>query len=169
MKEFWFFLAVVAIIGLLASIFLDRVVNPWQRKKWFEKFSKDFRDGKVKPRHFDTTIHFDETGFGVSGGKTDKPSSRMSWNEVVKVTAYKRDLFNTDLICVFLSRADQTGLEIHEEMNNWMSFIVSLPKHLPGCKSMESWLQDITIPAFATSLTEIFSRKDNFTKQESAK
>jgi hypothetical protein len=82
----------------------------------------------------------------------------MPWNEVVKVTAYKRDLFSTDLICVFLSRIDETGLEVHEEMNNWMVFISSLPEHLPGCKAMESWFQAIMHPAFATNTTELYSR-----------
>ena len=169
MKEFWLILAVVAIIGLLASVFLDRVFNPWQWKKSLARFSKDFSEGKIKPRRFDVTIHFDEAGFAMKNDTSVEQSPRMLWSEVVKVTAYKRDLFSTDLICIFLSRADKTGLEIHEEMNNWLDFIALLPTRLTGCKPTESWLQDITVPAFAANMTELFSRQNNFSKQEGAK
>jgi len=157
MKEFWFILASIAIIGFVASIFLDRVVTPWQRKRWHKKFSKDFGEGKIQPHHYDITIHFDETGFGVKNDKSTDQPSRMSWSEIVKVTAYKRDLFSTDLICVLLSRADQAGLEIHEDMSNWIDFTTALPTRLPGCKPTASWLQDITVPAFATKLTELYA------------
>lgn len=169
MKEYWLPLAIIAIIGLLASILLDRVINPWLRKRWHKKVLKDFSEGKIKPRHYDLTIHFDETGFGVKNDKPSEQPTRMSWREVVKVTAYKRDLFSTDLICVFLSRADQTGIETHEEMNNWIDFVTSLPKRLPDCKPVESWLQNITVPAFATNMTELFSRRDDLRKPEGAK
>ncbi len=157
MKDFWLILAVVAIIGLLVSVFLDRVVSPWQWKRSFAKFFKDFSQGNIKPRSYDIKIHFDETRFGVKNDQSTDQPLRMSWSEVVKVAAYKRDLFYTDLICVFLSRADQTGLEIHWDMGNWIDFTTSLPTRLPGCKPTGSWLQDITVPAFATKLTELYA------------
>ena len=169
MNKHWGTLAIVAVIVVLASIFLNRVINPLLRKHSRQKFLKDFSEGKIKPRYFDTTIHFDEFGFGVKDDKPPEQPTRMSWSEVIKVTAYKRDMFSTDLICVFLSRADQTGIEIHEEINNWIDFITSLPKRLPDCKPIESWLKQITVPAFATNITELFLRRDNLATQENGK
>lgn len=169
MKEFWFFLAVVAIIGLLVSVFVDRVVNPWQRKRSFAKCSKDFSEGKIKPRHYETTIAVDSSGVEIKGGQSSPIQPCILWREVVKVSAYKRDLFSTDLICVFLSRKNETGLEVHEEMNNWMNFLDSLPTHLPGCKPTETWLWSVMTPAFATNFIELFLRSSNSGDQEAAK
>ena len=110
-----------------------------------------------------------DAGFAVKNDKDKELPTQMLWGEVFRATAYKRDMFSTDLICVFLSRADQTGIEILEEMNNWIDFITSLPKRLPDCKPVESWLQQITVPAFATNITELFLRRDNLATQENGK
>ena len=157
MNEFVFILVVVGIIGLLLCFLIDRVISPWQQKRKFEKFLKSYCEGKIKPPHFDTTIHFDESKCETTNDKSGEPSPQILWSEIVRVTAYKRDLFSIDLICVFLSRVDDTGLEIHEDMNNWKDFIAALPKYLPGCMPAESWFPKVASPAFATNLMELFS------------
>jgi hypothetical protein len=154
-----FWLILISALVLVAIFRLnDRVLLPWRTRRKVEKIMRDIREGKSKPPCFDRTILFDDAGFGVRSENALDQAAHMPWGEVAWVTAYKRDLFSTDLICVFLSRTDGTGLEVHEEMNNWMDFIFSLPKHLRGCKGAESWFQDIAVPAFEPKVTELFSR-----------
>ncbi|MCL4787054.1 MAG: hypothetical protein KJ070_09725 [Verrucomicrobia bacterium] len=157
MNSFWL---VIVFVLALAALFVsyDRLLLPWRNRKTLEKTLHDVRAGKLKPSHFDATLHVGEMGFEIRRERAPEPSMRMAWNEIVKVTAYKRDRFNTDLICVFLSREGGTGVEVHEEMNGWVDFIFSLPRHLPGCKRAESWVHDIASPAFEPKVTELFSR-----------
>lgn len=168
MNLFWTLL-ITALVLAPVSIFIDRVINPWQARKRIERLLRKIREGKFKPPHFDETVLFDGEGFSINNDKSGKQSVRMLWTEVVKATAYKRDMFSTDLICVFFYRPGETDIEIHEEMNNWMNFIAALPNHLPGCKQVETWLQDITVPAFAPNVTELFLRFDKPSKSEGAK
>ncbi len=88
----------------------------------------------------------------------DKPDAAFSWQEITGVTAYKRDFFSYDQICLFLDRSDNTGVEVTEETNQWHPFIESLHTHLPGCKPSENWYANVMQPAFAENLTEIFVR-----------
>ena len=158
MKDSWIILCVVAVIGFLASVFLDRVVRPWRVRRWLDKTLHKYREGKLELPHYDYSIVFDSEGFHVLNDKTGETSPRVVWIKVIRVSAFKRDLFSIDCVCIFFVESDERGLEVHEEMNDWIEFVESLPVHLPGCKPAEAWLQDITIPAFATNLTELFSR-----------
>jgi hypothetical protein len=96
----------------------------------------------------------------IQGLKSGTESVRLAWREIAKVSAYRRDLFSTDLICVFFAKNDDTGVEIHEQVNGWIKFIESLSAHLPGCKPVEAWLWDNPTPAFATNLVQLYFRID---------
>jgi hypothetical protein len=78
----------------------------------------------------------------------------MRWAEVHRATAFKRDLFTVDCICLLFARLDDTGLELGEEMAGWRSFVAALPLHLPGCH--DDWFSTVAFPAFAPNPTEIY-------------
>lgn len=160
MTEFWIFLGVVALLGYLATVLLDRVVNPRLSRRWADKLLQQIRDGKIKPRHFDISIIWDSEVVFVRNDKPDEKSPTVAWNEIVKVTAFKRDLWSTDCICLFLEKTDKTGLEVHEEMNNWSMFVDELSKFLVGCKPVSEWIWHVASPAFKTNMTEIFLRPE---------
>src|SRR2546426_10415156 len=63
-------------------------------------------------------IDFDATGIRVSGGPAAEHDAGpgLEWSAGVEVTAFKRDLLPTDLICLrFVTGAGQ-GLGVHEEV-----------------------------------------------------
>ena len=157
MKEVFVFLG-FAISAWLICIFLNRVIAPWRSRRWLAKTVQKIREGKLKPPHFDVAVAWDADGFWVRDGKAENSPPRLAWGDITKIVAFKRDLFSTDRICLFLSKSDGSGLEVHEEMNDWMTFAQALPTHLANCKPADAWLWDITTPAFATNLTEIYSR-----------
>jgi len=165
---FWILL-IAGLVLVLILVYNDRVLMPQRAKKGVEKLLRQIREGKIKPRHFDKSIIFDEDGVVISDDKSGERSAHIIWSEVVRVIAYKRDLFNVDQICVFLSRSDETGMEVQEDLNNWTNFITSLPEHLPNCKRAESWLEDVTLPAFAANVTELYSRPNNLSQIKGAK
>jgi hypothetical protein len=127
-----------------------------------EKYLRDVREGKVKskPRKFESRIILDENSVStISIGKKQTPTINLMWSDITKAHAFKRDLFSIDCICIFLSRADDSGVELDEYMQGWEEFIDSLPKYLTGCQTMEKWFPKVAHPAFATNLTVIFSRE----------
>jgi hypothetical protein len=152
----------VALAALSASVLLDRLLNPWMAKRSVAKLLADVRAGCVpKKTNFDHEILFSEGGFSVVNlKKADATPLSMNWSEVCKAAAFKRDLFSVDLVCLFLSRHDGSGLELDEDMKAWKEFIAALPSFLPTCRDPEQWFREVAFPAFATNAIEIFSRQE---------
>jgi len=82
----------------------------------------------------------------------------IQWGQVQTITAYKRDLFTYDLICLLFSSHIGPEIELNEEMPNWQSLVDALPRFLPGCPAYQDWWHPIAVPAFATNETVIYSR-----------
>src|SRR5213082_145366 len=131
----------VALAVLLASRLLDRLLNPWMAKRGVAKLLADVKAGRVPEKtDFGHEIFPNEKGFSVVNlKKTDATPLSMNWSEVCKAVAFKRDLFSVDLVCLFLSRQDGSGLELDEDMKGWKEFIAALPGFLPTCRAGEQW------------------------------
>jgi len=82
----------------------------------------------------------------------------ISWEDVVKLEAFKRDLFTVDLICLDISLNDNKVVEINEEMNGWAPLMRKLPEYLYGCKKFDQWFDVVAQPPFKLSLTLIYQR-----------
>jgi hypothetical protein len=151
----------VAITSAIVLLFfvLNRIVAPWNARRRIARVQSDVKAGKPlkrpAPTHF---VEFDSEGFTVRAVQPETNPNSMKWSEVVKVTAFKRDLFAVDLICVFLSKADSSGIETDEDMGGWDEFVKGLPNNLAGCKAWEQWFTEVAFPAFDPKMTEIFNR-----------
>lgn len=111
------------------------------------------------PRDYHYAITFDHVGLTVTNlRRRESEPVRMLWAEVCRATAFKRDLFTVDCICLFLACPDGTGFELNEEMARWNSFVEALPQHLPGCRQWPDWFAAVAFPAFVQNETEIFRR-----------
>jgi hypothetical protein len=109
------------------------------------------------PRDYHYAIAFDDGGFTVTDLRGRQHETwGMRWADVRRAILFKRDFFSVDCICLFLSDAAGTGLELNEDMARWNSLIEALPRHLPGCKPASEWWSAVAFPPFATNETEIF-------------
>ncbi|MGA3045855.1 MAG: hypothetical protein ABSD67_04490 [Terracidiphilus sp.] len=82
----------------------------------------------------------------------------IPWTKIEIVAAFKRDLYAVDLICIAFETADFV-YEINEEMVCWAAFVGEIATHLPGCLKAEDWYQAVTLPAFKTNWTVLYSRE----------
>ena len=154
----------VALVTWFVGLLLDRVVNPWLVKRRVNKWLADVKAGRVPKikKSFDHEIKFDANTFTVINLKELSAADlSMKWSEVCKAVAFKRDLFSVDLICLFLYRSDNSGLELDEEMKGWCEFIEAMPTYLQNCKLFEDWFSKVAFPAFAANPTEIYSKRAN--------
>jgi len=104
-------------------------------------------------------ITFDSLGFTVRDLRSHKHEAvGRPWADVCRATAFKRDLFTVDCICLRLGLADGTGVELNEEMAGWNRLMDALPVLLPGCRPHSEWASSVAFPAFATNLAEVYSR-----------
>jgi hypothetical protein len=153
------FLTVFAVVFGVGYV-VDRWITPRRRQKLLDRIINDVRAGKATRRrehHF--TISSDSAGFVVTSTKaTSENPVTMTWEEVVRIVAFKQDLFTTDCVCLMMLRDDDNGVQVDEEMKGWSEFTESLPIHLPGCRPWADWFMKITTPAFASNETEIFTR-----------
>jgi hypothetical protein len=148
------------VILLLISIFLDRVLTPWQLRRSVEKIlkSKAKHDPRAleDPKNGGVVADADSLKITSSHGDT----SELQWSEVKEVHAYKRDLFTTDLICLAFKRAGKEEYyEIHEEMSGYHDLLEVLQTRLPNFTL--NWFSDVAFPAFETKHRIIWRRSPN--------
>ena len=92
------------------------------------------------------------------GLKNEKGELVIAWQDVVRVEAFKRDLYAIDLICLAFFFRDDKAMEINEEVDGWESLVSRLPEYLPGCQKFEEWFQVVALPAFKPNNTTIYQR-----------
>ena len=102
-------------------------------------------------------ISCDETGFELRPfGRTDQ-TTKLNWQQITEIIAYKRDCFTVDLIC--LAIADPaTVVEINEEDAGWDPFIQAVATNLPGSVARDTWWTAVAQTPFATNQTIVYRK-----------
>lgn len=156
------FAAAVAALALVEAA-LDWY-GKWEAKRHVDKLMADALAGRLpldqEPRDATHRITCDAAGFSVSplSRWSRQPARTVRWDEVHRVVAFKRDLWGYDEIAFAFERADDTALELDEDMIGWNALTKALPAHLPGCKKFEEWFSVVAFPAFMPNTTLLFQR-----------
>lgn len=87
--------------------------------------------------------------------RNDTIEEQLSWDSVLEIFVFKRDLFSVDLICIGF-RIDNEGVyfEIDEEMKGYKeleSFLITRFKDIK-----KEWFTDVAFPAFETNLVSLW-------------
>ena len=155
---------VCAVVLFLSLFIIGRWLISWRMDRSVEKFIREVKEGKHRdlqspPREYSLEITFDTAGFQLASLKqTDQKPIFISWNEITRITAFKRDLFTVDCICLMINTADSKELELNEDMKGWSEFTESIEKFLSGSRPFSEWFFQVAHPAFETNPTEIFSK-----------
>jgi hypothetical protein len=142
-------------VFLLGSLVLKLLIE-WKTTCWWKKTLSEIRRGESKPTVFASSIVWNSEFFCVRNDKTLEESPRFRWKNIAKVTAFKRDLWTYDCICVCFETLDETAFILNEEINGWCDFFEEMPKYLSDAKPFSVWIWGVASPAFATNITEIF-------------
>jgi hypothetical protein len=100
-----------------------------------------------------------EDGFTVF---TPDGADTVRLDDIREVSAYKRDLFTTDLICCDIESDTRQGSlvrTVHEEMDGFMDLDEKL-KSLPGF--YQDWRMVVVLPAFQQNHTVLYRRGLDF-------
>jgi hypothetical protein len=116
---------------------------------WINSLGKPQSSREVSGR-----ISISTDGFSVSSNESFCWS--LKWDEITRVVAFKRDLFNTDLICFGFQHFDRQDAVwcIHEEMLGFKEFVVDLERATDG--AWPDRFQNIAHPAFEQCWTELW-------------
>jgi hypothetical protein len=146
-------------------VFLILIAWRWMNSpaRSVERYIEQLRAGErphVPERtDWDFEIKLDSTGFAVASLKNGLGSMiSINWDSIVEATAFKRDLWTTDRVCIAFHSSDGPGVEVHEEMKGWVELCEALPEHLPGSPQWSDWFMKITTPAFELNPTLLFRR-----------
>lgn len=93
-------------------------------------------------------------GFRLSHGKA---SAAVAWDDVRQITAFKRDLYTTDCICLLLAVRDGI-VEIDERMAGFMPFRESMERLF---NLSPQWFLEIMSPAFDITPRHLFTTEPN--------
>ena len=85
------------------------------------------------------------------------PGACLDWSDVRRVSAYKRDLLTTDLVCLSFEGTSDS-LEVNEEMAGWKELVDALPELLPGSLAYGEWFPHVVRPPFAPRFFVVFER-----------
>ena len=110
---------------------------------------------------WDYEISLQSKGFTISPLSESSGSSiTIEWSTVVEATAFKRDLFTTDRVCIAFRITGYSEVEVHEEMKGWVELCESLHTNLPGVPVWTDWYMEITTPAFKSKPTPLLRRDE---------
>jgi len=90
---------------------------------------------------------------------SDEKEVSISWDNVRKVDAYKRDLLTYDMVCVSFETLSEQSIEVDEGMKGFTELMEEASSALPGLTKFSDWYLNITQPAFATNLTPLYERQ----------
>ena len=80
----------------------------------------------------------------------------IRWQEIVRITAFKRDLYTYDLICLLI--LSKTGIwELDEKMPGWQETIQMVDTFLPSAVPYAQWFLEIITPAFETTPIDVYN------------
>ena len=82
--------------------------------------------------------------------------AQISWQEIEEVTAFKRDLITTDLICIEIRTHDDRVMEFNEEVAGFEPCLEEMQRNLHGFDTR--WHEKVVKPAFAANKTVLFSK-----------
>ena len=150
------------IIILLLSFLVDRLTR-WTAKRQAAKFIADYRSGKTKEVNLENpkngVIQIDNHRVEVI--RNGKTADFVLLERVFEISAYKRDLFSVDLICVGI-KAQRDGqerfLELHEEMQGFKTFITTLS--ILFMFRDPDWWTKVAFPAFEPNPTILWKTGD---------
>ncbi|MFO0812521.1 MAG: hypothetical protein U0796_04850 [Gemmatales bacterium] len=150
---------VLVLSGLLWAY--DRWIRPRMMRRWIDKTLGKIRAGDYvsPPEQSDCALSFDAAGITVTRKRpASEPAYFVAWSNIVRVVAFKRDLFTVDCICLAFAMADGMTTEVNEEMEGWEALAEALPEYLPGSKIWSECFSQVAFPAFATNETVMFER-----------
>lgn len=78
----------------------------------------------------------------------------VRWDQILRVTAFKRDLVTTDLLCLLVLLTDGI-IEMHEDMPGFTAVEDRLNQTLAP---VDGWKSAVLFPAFEPCALEIFTR-----------
>ena len=102
-------------------------------------------------------IQCDESGVTLVlvSTTTAEPQTRLAWEEINAVFAYKRDCFSVDQIRLILGD-ERNWVEVTEDDIGFKVLIRELPRRIPGFPSVDDWWDRVAQPPFETQWTELY-------------
>ena len=93
-------------------------------------------------------VESDSVGFRIiSTVDADEPEHWWEWSDVVRVEAFRRDLYTIELICLTISTLNDSR-ELNHKMRGWSGFVRMLEEALPEQFPEAEWF-----PAGANPMT----------------
>ncbi len=149
------------VVGFVIWLILDRLQKKLDKKQ-LEELIEKARTGKLKTSPKDPKNGVILTAdTEVRLARKEKTLACVQWTCVQEVSAFKRDLFTVDLVCIalkFRQNDQELYLELNEDMVGWEDFVKTLETHF--IFRAPDWRQRVTYPAFKTNLTVLWQIGD---------
>ena len=99
-------------------------------------------------------FNYNEFGFELF---VDEKLTKINWDEINKLTAYKIDLITIDEISLFVEAENGKQFEINESLKGWNRFNQKLVEKFPSIN--KTWQEEIVYPAFERKETVLYNRR----------
>jgi hypothetical protein len=80
----------------------------------------------------------------------------FDWTEISRVVAYKTDEFAWDTMWLGFESEDGDSIAFPDDAPEWQQVAAELSEHLPGCRGLSSWYEQVMKPAFEMNYTVLY-------------
>lgn len=109
------------------------------------------------PRRQKPKVECSDDGLGIF--IDGKLSTTFTWRSVVRIEAFKADLFAVDLIYLEFWFDDSTSVRVHEEFEGFDLLVNLVERNFEGI--LKGWWRTVAFPAFEENRTVLWSRSPN--------
>ena len=130
-------------------------------KRYFHRIYERYKSQREGRTRTVFTVNHDMNGVAISSLTTENATrdTTFLWRDVLRIDAFKRDLYTVDVICLAFVLSDDTEVEIDEDMKGFPSLVQKLPEYVPGCQTWDQWFRPVAVPAFELNLTTIYQKE----------
>jgi len=150
---------IIAIVLVLTlAILLRKRLKKWFFKRRANTLLQKMQDGDFKKEPSQVYVAASTKGFSIRNRNSDD-CIEVDWEEIVRITAFKKDFFVYNCACVAFELTGGKSVEINESMDGFADAMEQVTENCDGCAEFYNWYMKITVPAFEAKVTELYCKQ----------
>jgi len=150
-------LAIILVLTL--AILLRKRLKKWFIKRRANMLLQKMQEGDFKKEPSQVYVAASTKGFSIRNRYSDDCID-VEWKEIDRITAFKKDFFVYNCVCVAFELIGGRSVEINESMDGFVDAMEHVAENCDGCIEFYNWYMKITVPAFEAKVTELYCKQD---------
>lgn len=117
------------------------------------------QDGDFKKEPSQVYVAASANGFSIRNRNSDD-CIEVEWEEIVRITAFKRDFFVYNCVCVAFELTGGKSVEINESMDGFVDAMEQVAENCDGFIEFYNWYMNNKYSSFEAEVTELYCKEE---------